>query len=108
MYLAPKKIETKTVTEVQERVRVLTKITERPDGSKVTIIDSRKDTDSKEVSQTKPAIKDWQVGLTASYPKSNGDTVYSLNVQRSLFMSLYGGIYARTDKEFGLALSFSF
>lgn len=104
-------IKEKTVTEVQERVIVRTRIEERPDGTKVTIIDSRKDTDTKKVSeiQKKPAMKDWQIGLTASNPTNIGaDTIYGLTLQKRLFLGLSGGLYVRTDKEIGAVLSYSF
>jgi hypothetical protein len=109
-YLIPKKIEykEKIVTQVQTRERVRTKIIERPNGDKVTLIDSQVDTDLKQVSekQSKPSLKDYRIGLYGSIPIGVGeDTIYTLTVDYRLFMSVYGGVYIRSDKEIGVGLS---
>lgn len=107
--LLPPKIEIreKIVTEVQERVRVDTRIIERPDGTTETIISERRDTDTSVVSEreSKPAGTEWIVGLRASGSK---EPIYSLSIERSLILGLSAGLYARTDKEVGLAISYSF
>lgn len=109
-YLIPKNFEEKTVTEVQERVVVRTQIIERPDGTTETIIDERRESDYRSESEkiTTPE-KDWSVGLSASISGDfRADRVYTLTVQKRLLKGLSGGIYARSDKEIGAILSYSF
>ena len=113
MWLSPTKVEIKekVVTEVQERVRVLTRIIERPDGTKETIIDEKRDTDTSIVAEkeSRPVAKDWRVGIGASLPEvfTTGAT-YTLTVEKHLFAGIYVGAYGRTDKEYGASLSYSF
>jgi len=111
--LLPAKIEIKEklVTKVQERVIVHTKIVERPDGTKETIIDERRDTDTSQIYDkvTRPAVNQYRVALGASLPlRADRDTVYMVEAGRRLFLDLSGGIYVRSDKEVGLTLSWSF
>ncbi len=113
MWLTPKQIEIKekVVTEVQERVRVVTRIIERPDGTKETIIDEKRDTDTNIISEkeSKPATSDWRVGVAASVPDVfTTGAAYTLNVERRILGDIYLGGYARTDKEFGVIISYSF
>lgn len=111
-YLIPEKvkIEEKTVEVVKERVRVDTRIIERPDGTTETIISERRESDTRRESEkvTTPAA-DWTVGLGASLSRDNRhEEVYTLVVQKKLLAGLSGGLYARSDKELGAILSYSF
>lgn len=106
--MKPEKIQTKTVTEVQERVRVDTKIVERPDGTKETVITEVRDTESKKSEkrvETK-VQKDWMIGVGMDL--FDLDPIYSLTVQRRIFLDLYAGGYYRTDGTLGLSVSYSF
>lgn len=104
------KIEEKLVEVVKERVRVDTRIIERPDGTTETIISERRDTDTRlESEKTTDGLPDWSVGLSASISEEyRGDRVYGLRIEKKLLGSLSGGIYARTDKEYGVGLTYSF
>lgn len=104
------RIEEKLVKDVQERVIVRTVIKERPDGTKETIIDERRDTDTHiERERVTTAMADTAISLSQSLSgEFRGDTVYTLGIQKKLLGSLSGGIYARTDKEYGVTLSYSF
>ena len=104
------KIEEHLVTEVQERVIVHTRIVERPDGTKETIIEERKDTDTRtESSKVTTGLPVYSVRLSQSISGEYANkTVYTLGIEKKLLGSLSGGIYGRTDKEYGLALSYSF
>lgn len=104
------KIEEKIVTEVQERVIVRTRILERPDGTTETIIDERRESDTRiESEKLTTPVADWSVGLSASISEEYRDeTVYTLSLQKKLLGGLSGGLYARTDKEIGAVLSYSF
>ena len=104
------KIEEKTVEVVKERVRVDTRIIERPDGTTETIISERRDTDTRsETEKLTTGLPVWSVSLSASaYSASRDEPIYGVGVQKRLLGSLSGGIYARTDKEVGVMLSYSF
>ena len=104
------KIEEKTVEVVKERVRVDTRIIERPDGTTETIISERRDTDTRsETEKLTTGLPVWSVSLSASaYSASRDEPIYGVGVQKRLVGSLSGGIYARTDKEVGVMLSYSF
>lgn len=104
-------IEEKIVKEVQERVVVRTRIIERPDGTKETIIDEKKETNSSTISERKetPVGEDWSVIAAASSDViKGGEAIYTIGVQRKLIFGLSGGLYARTDKEVGLLIGYSF
>lgn len=104
------KIEEKLVTEVQERVIVHTRIVERPDGTKETIIEEERNTDSRsESSKVTTSLPDYSVGLSQSINGVQGSKpTYGIRIEKRLLGSLSGGIYARSDKEYGVALSYSF
>lgn len=109
-YFAPSQIEEKTVTKTKYRDRVRTIIKERPDGTKVTIIDKKSEgqkTDKKQI--TKPIKKDWLVGISAG-PSGLGfeDPIWMLRAERRVLLDFYAGLYARTDGEVGVSLSYNF
>lgn len=93
------------VTEIQERERVRTRIEERPDGSKVTTIDKTVKKD-----QIKAIPKpEWSISVSASRDALLGrGGIYTLTVHRALILGLSVGLYARTDKEIGVSLQYSF
>jgi hypothetical protein len=94
-----------TVDKIQNRVRVVTRIDQRPDGSKTTVI--TKDSAKTEMHLTsKPVKKDWIVGATSSLLEPV--PVFTLQVSRRILGDIYLGVYARTDREFGLGLTFQF
>ena len=104
------KIEEHLVTEVQERVIVHTRIVERPDGTKETIIDEERNTDSRsESSKVTTSLPVYSVRLSQSISGEYAQkTVYTLGIDRKLIGSLSVGVYGRTDKELGATLSYSF
>lgn len=108
-YAKPEKVKTKTVTEVQERVRVDTRIVERPDGTKETVITETRDSDLR-TSQEKLVLspsRDWSVGLGVEFP--NLQPEYMVQVQRRIALDLYAGLYYRTDDNaVGAIVSYSF
>lgn len=111
--LIPKQIEykEKVVTKVQERVRTLTKIVVKPDGTKETIIDERMSRDTHQVAerQSTPASNRWLITSTMTYNATSIDKpTYGIGVARSLILGLSGGLYANTNKDVGLLLTYSF
>jgi hypothetical protein len=87
------KIKEKLVKDVQERVIVRTVIKERPDGTKETIIDERRDTDThiEREKVTTPA-SDTSISLSQSLSGEYAQkTVYTLGIQKKLLGSLSGG-----------------
>lgn len=111
--LSPKQIEYKEriVTEVQERVRTITKIKVSPDGTTETIIDERSERDTLQVSErsSKPVTKEWLISATMTY---NADSLpsptYGMGISKHILIGVYGGLYANTNRDIGLSLSYSF
>jgi len=106
------KIETKTVTQFQERENVRTIIKERPDGTKETVIIAKRDTLVKQKRsqiETRAIPKKWLVGASVgssldALPKPT----YTISLQYKVLPGLFAGLYGRTDGEIGLGLSYSF
>jgi hypothetical protein len=93
------------VDKIQERERVVTRIVERPDGSKTTEI--IKETDKTETHLSKKsAKKDWLVGVTSSLNENTPN--YGVQVSRRVILDLYVGGYAKTDGELGVIVTYSF
>lgn len=96
------KIEKEEV--IKERVKRVTRIVERPDGTKETIIneETKKDTVKKE----SPVGNEWYVSMGQSM--IGGETIYTLHTSRKIIGDLYLGGYGRTDKEYGLIIGYNF
>ena len=106
-YLIP--MENTTVTKVQERVRVVTKIVERPDGSKETVIVKEKDTESGTTSVRVFTEPKWSVSAATSIlAPFLARPVYTVQVDRRLLLGAFVGVYGRTDGEFGLSFRYEF
>lgn len=108
-----KRVETKTEV-VREQVvvkdKIVTRTVERPDGTKETVkvetLDRVKDlTKNRSERVLKPLKKEWRVGAQLALVEPN---VVTLNVERRMLWDVWAGVYARTDKEVGLSLSFEF
>lgn len=108
----PPKVETKIVTEVQERERVVTRSMERPDGTKETIVvETRAKNSTQNIDQkiTQPKERVWSASISAGRGNYlTGEPVYSLGVARKLLPNLSLGLYARTDRELGATLILNF
>lgn len=112
-FFGPKKVEykekIKLVEVVKTEVRLVTRKEKRPDGTTIetTIQEQIKEdikTKDKEVAKKVTPIKrDWFVTASISTDKD-----YTISVQRRIVFDIYAGIYARSDKEIGLAVSYSF
>ena len=107
-----REIEIVEVEKVQERVRTVTRIVEQPDGTKETIIEEKRETDTVRDTKSKEVVSaylpQWSVGLGYSLIGKDGIPVYTLNIDRRIFADLFAGVYGRTDKELGISLRFEF
>jgi hypothetical protein len=81
----------------------VTKIIERPDGTKETIIVEDKKT--KQISKT-AVINDWSVGVATSLIEKN--SVYTVFIDRRILGEFSLGAYVRSDKEAGVLVRYSF
>lgn len=98
----------KIVTEVEDRVRVVTKIKERPDGDKETIIirDEKTNTTKRAVHEKVVRVDPkWRIGVQYSNPP---DPIYGITIERYVLGNLSVGGFIRTNREVGLSLSVSF
>lgn len=112
-YFGPKKVEYKEKIKLVEvervEVRTITRNEKRSDGTQITTItkeeikEDKKDLSKEVEKKVTPIKKDWFVTGTYSI-----DDNYSLAVQRRILFDIYAGVYARSDKEIGLAVSFQF
>ncbi len=107
--LLPPRIEEKLVTEVKERVVTRTRIIERPDGTKETIIDEKKDTKFNQEYSKTPANKDLTIFVGSSvYSDDRSEPVHTIGVSKEVLFGIKIGAYGRTDKEVGILLSYDF
>jgi hypothetical protein len=105
----PKEKEIKEVVKYKERVRVVKRIVERPDGTKETteITDSEKNfLKDKELKVSYK--KDWNIGVGRSIYSRNNPDSYTVMIQRRILGDLHIGVYGRTDLEVGALISYSF
>ena len=93
------------VDKIHNRDRVITKIVERPDGSKTTEIikDSSKTEIHREVKSLK---KDWTVGVISSV--TGPVPAYGVMVSRRIIGDIFVGGYVKTDLEAGLTITYTF
>lgn len=110
---------TKTVEVVKEVVVVKKDekivVTEKPDGTKITITETKTETEkntereSNHSSETTPVIKQWSVG---AYVAGIDDRSYVLTADRRILGPFSIGLYGRTDlssqNEIGLGLRVEF
>ncbi len=103
-YLKPANV--KEVVKFKEKTRTVTKVVERPDGTKETTIvkDSEIQHESK---RTQSGLPDWTV-LASTSLNNPGTPVYTLSVYRRILGTLAVGAYARSDRELGVGVSYSF
>ena len=105
----PPKINEVKVVEVQERVKTLTRIVVRPDGTTITTIEELRDTLRRERTERTVVKEKTHIALSrSSYRDGPHEPVYTLGVQREVMWGVSVGAYARTDKELGLTLGYSF
>lgn len=83
--------------------KVVTRIIERKDGSKETVIvDERVSKSTKTVTK----VSNWSIGVGTSLV--NKTNVHTLQIHRRILGDLSVGAYARSDSEFGLLLQYQF
>lgn len=96
---------------MQERVRTITRIKVSPDGTKETTTEtvSNKDTTVSQENTKLMSKKTWTVfGTVTSKTIPNLEPVYGVGVTKDVLLGIKAGIYANTNGELGLALSYSF
>jgi hypothetical protein len=81
----------------------VTHVIERPDGSKETIVVEDKKSNS--ISKT-AVVNDWSVSVGSSLLEKTN--VYTVSVDRRILGEFSLGVYARSDKEVGVLVRYSF
>ena len=108
---AEKIIHLKEIAKLKERMKKVTVVIEKPDGSKETkIIEERntfKETNRDHKQVEKVSFKP-QWGVYGSGSVTRSERVYTLGVDRRILGGLFVGIYGRSDSEFGLNLRYEF
>ncbi len=97
-------------TEIEETVRrdVVTRIVERPDGGKETIIIDRSKEHSTSVTEISPP-KLWLASVGASSGDNlSRDFKYSASVQRRVVGPFFAGLQADTEGSIGMLLTVEF
>ena len=112
-YFMPSKIveKTKIVTETKTKNNVVTVVTEKPDGSKTTVITDKTtvDTDSKidHTKITESNKPNW--ALSASYlSKLNGERMIVGSLSRRLIGNIYVGVTATSTGSAGVGVTLVF
>ena len=123
-YSAPEKVKTEIKVETKiekvEVVRTVTKIVERPDGTKETIIEEDKETNT-ETDITKEKSKEVIIArsrlnisiLAGAQPKlfqgvSLGPIVYGASVTKEIIGPVTAGAWALSDFSVGVSLGLNF
>jgi hypothetical protein len=108
-----------TKTEIEERevikrdiVTVVKEVT-RPDGTKETITettDKSKEKRDKTVESlvSIPKEKQWHISAGVERAKLDSVDIYSLTVERRIFLGGYAGVRVNTDKQIGLTIGYEF
>lgn len=102
-------IEEKVVYKDRVKTEIKEVIKEAPDGTKVTerIIYKNEKKDKKIAKkESKPAKKDWAVGL--KYELFTPVPVYTVDVHRRVLGDLYVSVYGRSDGTGGVGLLYTF
>lgn len=112
------RIETQTIDVIKEVIRTdvhtITRVVEKPDGTKETIIDhTDKSVENKDEkhSDTKFASKNWQMSGSASLDYTELtrlEPVYGIQVQRRILGPFYLGALADTSKKIGVSVGMEF
>lgn len=116
-YVNPPKEITKV--EVQERevvrkdVQTIVKEITRPDGTKETVTETTdKSVEKKDKSiesiAIKPLEKQWHASLGAERNFTEEKNIYSMTIERRIFLSGFAGVRVNTEKEVGLVLGMEF
>ena len=104
-----KQIEIIEVEKILQRERTVTRIVERPDGTKETVIDNRVETETDRSSTNKVTKQsDWAVSVMYAPAVFKQEQEYGLAVTRRVLGNLFAGVYGRSDSEFGLSLRYEF
>lgn len=108
-------IETQTVEVTKEVVRTdirtVTRLIERPDGTKESVtetIDRSTKHESNTSSSTVYARKDWFLGIGASTELKRLEPVYNVQINRRILGPFYVGAQATTRGSIGLNLGMEF
>lgn len=102
-------IEEKIVYKDRVKTVLKERITEAPDGTKITereVVKKEKKDGSATKIESKPVKKDW--GLGVKYDLLGGPGVYTLEIHRRVFSDLYISGYGRTDGVAGVGVTFFF
>ena len=99
-YYAPKPASQTASTE-QTRTRTVTRIVERKDGTKETLIES---VDNSTASRTviKATKPQWLLGVGAAYNLPRTEVVYDVQASRRIIGPIFAGIRASTDGTVGV------
>lgn len=104
-------------TQVQEKIvvrndiRTVTRLIERPDGTKESVtetVDNSEREASKSTTVVKNMRKDYLAGVGAGVQFKDLKPIYSATVARRMFGPAFAGAYGRTDGEFGLTFTLEF
>jgi co-chaperonin GroES (HSP10) len=89
--------------ETVTKERIVTRIVERKDGTKETVIvDDRSSKSKTNISK----VKNWGVSVGTSLTEKA--PIYSISVDRKILGDFYIGGYAKTDSEVGVFIRYTF
>lgn len=89
-------------TQIVTKDRIVTKIVERKDGSKETVIVEDR---SKKESIRTAKIPQWSVGVSKTLSSGN---VWSIQADRRILGNIFLGGFVTTDKSFGALIRYEF
>jgi hypothetical protein len=102
-------IQKEQVVKEVIKYKTIDRVITKPDGTK--IVEIIKEVDKSKDSSTKVKY-DTRKRLVSVYAGCDSilrcKPIYGIGYSKKLIAGLYGGVYARTDKEVGLVLTYSF
>lgn len=116
-YVQPPKEVTHTEVEEREVIRkdVTTIVREvtRPDGTKeivTEIVDKTKEKKEsrQETTISKPVEKQWHAAVGLERELSSTTNIYSVTVERRVFLDAYVGLRVNTEKQVGITVGYEF
>lgn len=116
-YLTPPKVEEKIVEKVVEKekkdIHTITKIVERPDGTKETIIEHKDKSTSTVATDKSKELKidnttDWKVSAGVGYDFRKKEQFYIGTIERRIIGTISVGVFGTTSQQAGVNVGIQF
>ena len=106
-------VEIREVIKYKERVRTVTEVIERPDGTRETrtIEETQRENESDNQSREKTvvtALPKYALGITVGARNFANQSEFTVTASQRIIGNLHGSVYGRSDGEFGVGFRYDF